>query len=307
MFPNNAKEKAIEIVKDLLFFTVGSFIYGISVVQFTAPNNIAPGGVTGISTMINYISGWPIGSTGLLINIPIFIWAIIEIGYKLVGKTMIATVLVSVAIDTAGLIVPPYKGDPMLASIFGGVIGGIGLALVFMRGGTTGGSDLAARVLGRRIRHLSMAKLMLGIDLTVVLVSAFIYKSMESALYAVITIFVTTKLIDTILYGTDIGTGKMLFIMSAKNNEIAKDILNDMDRGVTVLKSRGAYSGREGEVLLCALRRYEVVKVKDIVRHHDKNAFMIVGDAGEISGEGFREAKQEDKTLKELITKVKKK
>lgn len=307
MFPNNAKESAIEILKDLLFFAVGSFLYGVSVVEFTAPNNIAPGGVTGISTMINYITGWPIGSMSLLINIPIFIWAIIEIGYKLVIKTMVATVAVSIAIDTAGLIVPPYKVDPMLASIFGGILGGIGLALVFMRGGTTGGSDLAARVLNRRIRHLSMAKLMLGIDLAIILVSAFVYDSMESALYAVITIFVTTKLVDTILYGTDIGTGKMLFIMSVKNDEIAQAILKDMDRGVTVLKSRGAYSGREGEVLLCAVRRYEVVKVKDIVRHYDKNAFMIVGDAGEISGEGFRQVKQDDKTLKELITKVKKK
>ena len=243
----------------------------------------------------------------LFLNIPIFIWAIVEIGYKLVGKTMIATVFVSVAIDLLAKVIPAYTGDQMLAALFGGILEGIGLSLVFIRGGTTGGSDLVARLLGRRLRNLSMGKLMLGIDLTVVLSSAFVYKSIESALYAIITIFVSTRLIDAILYGTDIGTGKLLFIMSAKNNEIAQDILTDMDRGVTVLKSRGAYSGREGEVLLCALRRYEVVKVKDIVRSHDKNAFMIVGDAGEISGEGFREVKPEDKTLKELIEHAKKK
>ena len=307
MIPNTPREHAAEVLKDMVFFVVGSFIYAVSVNVFTAPNNIAPGGVTGISTMVNYVAGWPIGMLGLLLNIPIFIWAIIEIGYKLVGKTMIATVFVSIAIDSISMFLPAYKGDPMLAAIFGGILEGAGLSLVFMRGGTTGGSDLVARLLGRRLRNLSLGKLMLGIDLTVVIVSAFVYQSIESALYAVIAIFVSTKLIDAILYGTDIGTGKVLFIMSMKNNEIAQDILTDMDRGVTVLKSRGAYSGREGEVLLCAVRRYEVVKVKDIVRFYDKDAFMIVGDAGEISGEGFRQVKPEDKTLKELIAHVKNK
>ncbi|HEX2986420.1 MAG TPA: YitT family protein [Caproiciproducens sp.] len=290
-----------------MFFIVGSFIYAVSVNVFTAPNKIAPGGVTGISTMVNYITGWPIGMFSLLLNIPLFIWAIVEIGYKLVGKTIIATVFVSVAIDLVHKFVPSYTGNPILAAIFGGVVEGIALSLVFIRGGTTGGTDLVARLLGRKIPHMSMGKLMLGMDLTIVLISGFVYHSIESSLYAGINIFVSTRLIDTILYGTDIGTGKILFIMSEKSDEIAQDILTDMDRGVTVLKSRGAYSGRDGEVLLCAVRRYEVAGVKEIVRAHDKEAFMIVGDAGEISGEGFREVKPEDKTLKQIILDVKKK
>ncbi len=307
MIPTTHKEKASAIIKDILFFVAGSIIYGVSVNVFTAPNHIAPGGVTGISTMVNFISGWPIGMLSLLLNIPIFIWAIVEIGYQLVGKTIIATVFVSVAIDLTRMIIPPYRGDHMLAAIFGGIMEGIGLSLVFMRGGTTGGSDMIARLLGRRFRNVSMGKLMLAIDLTVVIISAIVFRSIESALYAVIAIFVSTRLIDAILYGTDVGTGKLLFIISEQNDAISKDILTDMDRGVTVLKSRGAYSGREGEVLLCAVSRYEVCKVKDIVRSYDKNAFMIVGDAGEISGEGFRQVKQDDKTLKELFANAKSK
>lgn len=306
MIPTTHKEKAAEMIKDVLSFVAGSLIYAVSVNVFTAPNRIAPGGVTGISTMINYMTHWPIGMLALLLNVPIFIWAIIEIGYKLVGKTMVATIFVSLAIDLTAMIIPQYHGDHMLAAIFGGILEGVGLSLVFMRGGTTGGSDMVARLLGRHFRNVSMGKLMLAIDLTVVSFSAIVYQSMESALYAVIAIFVSTRLIDAFLYGTDVGTGKLLFIMSEKNDEIAKDILTDMDRGVTVLKSRGAYSGREGEVLLCAVRRYEVFKVKDIVRSNDKNAFMIVGDAGEISGEGFRVVKQDDKTLKQLLAKTKK-
>ncbi|NLJ31933.1 MAG: YitT family protein [Clostridiales bacterium] len=307
MIPNTPKQKIQGMLKDIIFFAAGSCIYAVSVDAFTAPNKIAPGGVTGVGTMLNYLFSLPIGMVGLLLNIPIFIWAIMEVGYKLVGKTIVATVFVSITIDLVGKVIPAYTGNQMLAALFGGLLDGAGLSLVFMRGGTTGGTDLVARLLGRRLPHVSMGKLMLGVDLTVILVSAFVYKSIESALYAIIAIFVSTKLIDSILYGTDTGTGKILFIMSAQNDEIAQDILTDMDRGVTVLQSRGAYSGREGEVLLCAVRRYEVVKVKEIVRSHDKDAFMIIGEAGEISGEGFRIVRQEDKTLRELIENVKKK
>ena len=300
------KKRASEMLKDVAYYLAGSFIYAVSVNAFTAPNHIVLGGITGISTIINFRTGWPIGMLSLLLNIPIFIYAVIEIGYRLVGKTMVATVIVSGAIDLVGMVLPKYVGSQMLAAIFGGCLEGAGLSLVFMRGATTGGTDLVARLLGRHFRTMSMGKLMLCVDLVVVLVSAAVYGSIESALYAGIAIFVSTKLIDTILYGTDIGTGKVLFIISDKSAEISREILRDLDRGVTVLKSRGAYSGREKEVLLCAVRRYEVFKVRDLVHSIDKNAFLIVGDAGEITGEGFRQVKQEDKTLKELIRSAKK-
>lgn len=300
------RKRTEELAKDLLFFLAGSLVYSVSVKMFTAPNHIASGGVTGVSIVLNYLFGTPIGTMAFIINIPIFIWAIIEIGYKLVAKTFVATLLSSLAIDMMGVIIPPYEGNPMLAAIFGGVLEGVGLSLVFMRGGTTGGTDMVARLLGRHFRHLSMGKLMLGVDFLVIVFSGFAFRSIESALYAMLTIFVSTRLIDSILYGTDMGNGKVLFIMSEKNQEIAQTILRDLDRGVTALKSRGVYSGREGEVLLCAVRRYEVCKVNDIVHSADPNAFIIVGEAGEITGEGFREVKPEDKPLKQILAEGKK-
>jgi uncharacterized membrane-anchored protein YitT (DUF2179 family) len=306
VIPVTHREKVNGIIKDVLFFFAGSLIYSISVNVFTAPNRIAPGGVTGISIMLNYLFQLPIGGISLMLNIPIFVWAIVEIGYKLVGKTMIATVFLSLSIDLVGMIIPKYHGDHMLAAIFGGILEGIGLSLVFMRGGTTGGTDMIARVLSRHVPHFSMGRLMLLVDTAVIVTSAIVFRSIESALYAVIAIFVATRIIDAILYGTDIGTGKILYIMSDANDAIAKDILTDMERGVTVLKSRGGYSGREGEVLLCAVRRDEVFKVKEIVHSIDNNAFIIIGDAGEITGEGFRQIKTDDKTLKQLLAKVKK-
>ncbi|WP_411676773.1 YitT family protein [Caproicibacter sp.] len=299
------KNGAKELLLDFLYYAAASILCAVSVRMFTAPNHIAPGGVTGLSTVINYLSGLPIGMMSLILNIPIFIWAILQIGYKLVGKTMIATVFVASAIDILSVLIPPYSGNPMLAAIFGGLLDGTGLSLVFMRGATTGGTDLIARLLNRRVRFVSMGKLMLCVDFVIVVISAIAYRSIESALYALIAIFVSSRMIDTILYGTDVGTGKVIFIISEKNDQIAQEILTDVERGVTYLDSKGAYTGRKGEVLLCAARRYEVVKIKDIVRTIDRNAFLIVGDAGEITGEGFREVRPEDKTLRELIERLK--
>ncbi len=147
--------------KDLVSYIVGSILLAVSIDMFTAPNHIAPGGVSGISTMINYLTKLPIGTMSLILNIPIFIWAFVELGIEGVAKSLIATVISSVAIDAFAPMVQPYNGNPMLASIFGGVLQGVALALVFMRSATTGGTDLIARLLGRHVRFISIGKLML--------------------------------------------------------------------------------------------------------------------------------------------------
>ena len=295
------ERRHIELLKDFAFCTVGSVLMAISIRMFTAPNHIAPGGVSGISTVVNYLTGWPIGVLTLLFNVPIFFFAFLEIGYKLVIKSAVATVILAAAIDLIALVVRPYSGSPMLAAIFGGCLEGVGLSLIFMRGATTGGTDLIARLLGRHFRFLSIGRLMRSVDFVIVAFSAVVYHSIDDALYAFIAIFVSTQLVDTVLYGTDIGTGKMLLIISEKSDQIAKEIIGSVDRGVTLLDGRGAYSGRPSEVILSAVRRYEVAQVKDIVHAIDPRAFIIVGDAGEISGEGFRSIQQNDKTLKQLV------
>ena len=295
----------VRVLGDLVSFAAGGLIFACSVKLFAAPNHFAPGGLTGLSTVINYLSGFPIGLMAFLLNLPIFVWAILEIGYKLVAKTILATLLSSVAIDVLGLFVPvplaPYTNEPLLAAVCGGALEGIGLSLVFLRGATTGGSDLVARLLGRRFRHLSMGRLMLAVDGVIIVFSAIVYQSLESGLHAAIATFVSTRVIDAVLYGTDVGTGKLLYVISEKSEEIAGRILTEIDRGVTKLSARGGYSGREGEVLLCALRRDEVHRVIDIVHECDGNVFLIVGEAGSITGEGFRSMKKDDSTLQELL------
>lgn len=296
------KSKTEKFLLDVLFIAVGSAIYAVEVNMFTAPNNIAPGGITGLATVINYATNMPIGIMVILLNIPIIIWAVIEIGYKLVFKTIIAIAFSSVFIDVFAFFVIPYQGDMILVSIFGGVLEGIGLSLVFIRGATTGGTDMIARLLGKRFRHLSLGKLMLAVDGCVVLIAALVYRSIDSAMYACIVIFVSTSIIDAVLYGTDAGTGKTFFIFSVKNREIGDRIMKELDRGVTYIDSTGGYTNEKGEMLLCAVRRYEVYKINQIIREEDKNAFVIVGDSGEISGEGFKAAKSDDKSLKDWIS-----
>ncbi len=301
------KQKSIlqTILLDILTYGISGCIFAVAIRTFTAPNKIAPGGVTGLATVINYLFQLPIGAVSFLINIPIFIWAFFEIGYKLVTKTIAASLITSIAIDWLGGLLPTYCGDPMLAAIFGGLLEGVSLAIVFMRGATTGGTDMVARVLKRRFRNLSTGKLMMCVDVIVVLFSAAVYRRIESVLYAIIYLFVSTNVIDAILYGADSGNGKVLWIVTQYPTQVAQRILKEVDRGVTAMHSKGMYSGREGEVLMCAVSRSEVYQVMDLVKDEDKAAFMIVGDAGEIRGEGFRRSVQSDKTLPELLQKHK--
>ncbi len=290
---SSSVRKWASIFVDILFFLAGSLLYAAFVNIFTAPNNIAPGGFTGIATMLNYLFGLPIGSTILVMNLPFFFIGAWQLGKGFLAKVIAGTVLSSVVIDITAPFMPAYQGDMMLCCIFGGILSGAGLALIFLRGGATGGTDLIAKLLNRFIRFISLAHLILAADMLVVLATIPVYRSIESPLYAIVFVFVTTKVIDMVMYGSDSGTGKMMFIISKNNQEIKEHILKDLDRGVTELKSRGGYSGVEGEVLLCAVRRGEMHRTLDIVKNADPRAFVIVGDAHEITGEGFKDGQEE--------------
>ena len=296
-----------DIFLDIIFIVAGAMVYATAVTTLTAPNNIAPGGVTGLCTMLNYMFGTPIGLMSFFINIPIILWAVVDIGYKLVVKTMAAIVLSSVSIDLFTGFMPVYSGNPILVAVFSGVCEGLGLSLTFIRGATTGGTDMVARLLERRMPHLSMGKLMLALDGVIVAASAVVFGSIENAMYACISIFVCTSIIDTILYGTDVGTGKLFYVMSPRVREMGKRVIEEMDRTVTYLDSHGGYSNEPGETMLCVVRRFEVYQMQAIIRDEDKNAFVIIGDAGQITGEGFRPMRPDDKSLKELIGEIKKK
>ncbi len=271
---------------DGLFYVLGSALYALSVNIFTAPNQIAPGGVTGIATLLNFVWGAPIGAMILLVNLPLLIAAWFRLGKAFTVRTLIVTILSSVVIDATAPFLPPFQGDKMLVALFGGVLAGAGLGLIYMRGATTGGTEVVARLLERKFRHIPIGRLILLVDALVVAASALVYRNVETALYAMVLIFVSTSLMDALVYGGD--KGKMLLIMSRRERKIAAEVLERMERGVTILNATGAYTGGEQRVLLCAVRRSEMYQLRSIVTDIDPSAFMIVVSTDEVLGEGFK-------------------
>lgn len=273
-------------IRNIIYQIAGAFIYSVSVNTFTAPNDIAPGGVTGLATILNHISGIPIGTGMVMFNAPLFIWAYKEEGKKVLS-TLAASLICSVVIDITSPFLPHFTGDLFLTSMFGGLLAGLGLGTIFMSGATTGGSDLAANILTKKKPHISVGRLMFYIDCAVIFISALVYKSYMLPMYALIIVFITGKIIDTMVYGTK--SGKLLFIISEKSEAIAENVLNSLERGVTKLYGTGAYTGKSSDILMCAVRRHEISKIYEIVNRNDKNAFIILTDAAEIHGSGFIE------------------
>jgi len=275
------------VFTDTLYILVGSFIFAVSVNIFTAPNNIVLGGFTGIGTMINFLTGIPIGLAILACNLPVFIWGYKSLGFSYIGKTIFATLSTSVMIDITAPLLPAYSGDYLITVVIAGVLAGAGLSLIFMRGATTGGTDMIASLISRYFRHIPIGRLILSIDFLVVIISAFVYDSLENAAYATMILFIMSSVIDALLYGSSLGNGKLMLIISKKNPEIANKIITTLQRGVTELSAKGMYTSTSYGVLLCAVRKQEVYKTYDMIHEIDPGAFIIVTDAKEIRGEGF--------------------
>ena len=277
---------------DFLFFLIGSIIYAAGVNMFTSPNHIAPGGFTGISTLINHITGIPIGAFMFALNVPLLIIAYKQFGKDFIAKTFVATLMVAVVIDILAKFMTPYSGDKLVAAIFGGVCNGGGIALILYRGGTSGGTDLVAKLLRIKWPHMSMGTVIMCADLLVVTVSGFVYGNFESALYSFITTFISSRSIDYILYGR--GYGKMLLIFTNNPEDISRAITEQLGRGVSILDATGAYTGTKKSMLVCAVRANEIAKISKIIRSYDKNPFIIVTEAGEIFGQGFKPFKKQN-------------
>lgn len=261
---------------------LGCIIGGAAYPLFLTPCNIAPGGLTGVGMILNYLFGLPIGTTSLLLNIPLFIIGFRTIGQIFVIRSLAATVLFSVAIDV--LNPSALTSDPMLGAIFGGALLGVGLGLILRGGATTGGTDMMAKMVHQKLTFISTGMVLMLIDCVVVIFAA-VYIGTTEALFAMVCIVVNGKIIDMVMLG--LSKNKACFVMSDQWESISQHILNDMDRGATQLSARGAYSGRERPVLLCVLPPQEVARFKEIVRKEDEHAFMFITEAHEALGEGF--------------------
>ncbi|MBO5322189.1 MAG: YitT family protein [Clostridia bacterium] len=273
-------------LKDLLWYTVGSIIYAIAVTIFISANEISPGGLTGIATLLNYTLHVPTGLTILVLNIPILILGYIKFGGKFIISTAVATTMVSFAITFVEEVVPAVKVDKILASIFGGCLLGLGISLIMLHGATTGGVDIVAKLINKRFRHFTVGKIILILDAAVILLAVIVYKNIESALYSVVTMFASARVMDSMLYGGD--RGKVIYTITSKPDEICKSVSQELSRGITLFDVTGGYTGEKRKMLMCSLRPFEVSLFYSLVEKYDPKAFIIVTEAGEIIGEGFK-------------------
>ncbi|MCM1298159.1 MAG: YitT family protein [Firmicutes bacterium] len=286
--PQEIRKELGRWVVDILLIVVGGIIYSAGLHCFSAPNDIAPGGVAGISTLINAATGgMNIGILYGIINIPLIIIGFIFLGKKMMVKTLISVAVVTFATDYGLAWAPIYEnGDKMLASVCAGVLFGIGLGVVYIRESTTGGTDIINKIINKKFPHISVGAAMLGTDAVIIGASMIVFKSFEAGLYALIAIFISSKVLDLILYGS--FEGKMLLIFSDKYEEISEYVMTSLDRGLTWLDGTGAYSKQDKHVICCAVHKSEYAKIKRKVKEIDPKAFIIITDAGEVLGEGFQ-------------------
>ena len=277
-------------VRSCGIITLGAVIYALAFDWFVAPNQIAMGGVTGLAQIVNaLVPVLPVGV--LLVNVPLFLAGWRLLGGRLLVSSLYAMAVSSLAIDVIAWMhtFPPM--DPILATLYGGAGMGVGLGLVFSQGATTGGTDIIGKLLKLKFPWLPIGKLVMIPDMVVVILAAVVFGTVNAALYGLIQMYLLSKVMDMILYGWD--TSRVAYIITDRWEETVQGLL-DMNRGVTLLQGKGAYTGAEKQVLLVAFRQREIVPIKRMLREIDPKAFFIVCDAHEILGEGFGDYQKEE-------------
>lgn len=280
--------KLNKTVRDYGLIILGAFIMGFAIKNIYDPVGLVTGGVSGIAIILKDQFGIALWVTNTVLNIPLFIASVYLKGWRFIKRTLVATVALSFSL----YVIPEMAflmDDLFLTALFGGLISGVGVGLVFACQATTGGTDMLAALIQRAVPHYSIAQIMQVLDAMIVVLGASIF-GVTYALYALIAIFAVAKVSDGIIEGLKFS--KVAFIISEKRDEIARDIIQVMDRGVTSLDARGMYSGARRDVLFCVVSKKEIVQLKDLVVGHDSQAFVIVSDAREVLGEGFIEFKQ---------------
>ena len=276
-------------VRSCGIITLGAVIYALAFDWFVAPNQIAMGGVTGLAQIVNALV--PVLPVSILVNVPLFLAGWRLLGGRLLVSSLYAMAVSSLAIDVIAWMhtFPPM--DPILATLYGGAGMGVGLGLVFSQGATTGGTDIIGMLLKLKFPWLPIGKLVMIPDMVVVILAAVVFGTVNAALYGLIQMYLLSKVMDMILYGWD--TSRVAYIITDRWEETVQGLL-DMNRGVTLLQGKGAYTGAEKQVLLVAFRQREIVPIKRMLREIDPKAFFIVCDAHEILGEGFGDYQKEE-------------
>ncbi len=286
------KENALEFLKDIGADIIGSVIFAVGVTVFTTPNEIAPGGVTGIATVLHSVTGMQMGTLTFLLNIPLVLLGLFVIGKRFTLSTFRTLFILSVITNILESFLPAYSENTFVASLFGGAAIGIGMGIIFLRGSTTGGTDILGRVLLRYFQHIPLGKILLAIDFIIVAFAGFYYGTLDAALYALVSVYVTERAMDSVLYG--FNETRIAYVVTEHPTEVAKRVMEETDRGITYLNGEGGYQRDKKLVIMCAMPSRQFAKFKRIVLEVDHAAFIMVAPASNVIGEGFKETFDEN-------------
>ena len=279
------KKSKRRILYDYICITIASLIQSAAISLFLDPNNLAPGGVSGISIILHKVIGIETGTLILLINIPILAIGLWKFGFKFLLSTLYSILLISCFTNIFAMY-GPVTEDKLLAALAGSMMMAVAIGWVFKSGATTGGTDIIIKLLRLKFPHLKTGALFLIIDLSIVAISALVFKDINAALYAGIAVGITSYGLDVVLYGRD--GAKLIYIISDHSKQITARLLSEVDAGVTHIQGQGAYSGKEKNVIMCVVRIQQAIHAEEIVKEEDPEAFMIVTSATEIYGEGYK-------------------
>jgi uncharacterized membrane-anchored protein YitT (DUF2179 family) len=305
MKPLKLKKPTGAQVRTFIFDTVvcliGCVIYAVAVIYFVEPMQFVPGGLTTLGMILKHYLGsvlpfFGIGTYTFLLNVPLFLMALRKLGLEFTVKTAGVAGLMALAIDVVDRIFAKfnwhYDGDEkILAAVFGGLLCGIGLGIVFTRGVTTGGTDIVMRLIKLHFPHLTMGKLVLITDATILLLAGAVYRSMETILFSMVVVFLDSMGVDYVMRGR--SESKMLMIVTENYDAVRRDVIREIDRGVTLLEGTGGFTNMSKKVLLTVVRAPEVMRVRKIVARYDDHPFIIITDSEEVLGEGFKSHKDE--------------
>lgn len=279
------KDNFVKRIRDYGLITIACAVYALSFCWWFEPNDIVFGGLTGISQILHhFFRVLPIGTTTIVLNVPLFIMAAYFLGGRLLTSSLYAMLVSYIMVDLLDSFVHFPKSDPLLSAIFGGVILGFSMGLMLLYGATTGGTELAARLLKLKFRHLSIGRLCLLVDASVALTYAIAFRSLNNALYGIIALYISSIVMDNVIYGSN--TAKMAYIISDSCSYIVSGLI-ELNLGVTILNGRGGFTGDEKKVILCAFKAAQIAAIKELVHETDPDAFIIVCEAHEVLGEGF--------------------
>ncbi|HIQ78387.1 MAG TPA: YitT family protein [Candidatus Scatomorpha intestinavium] len=286
------KRTVTEYVKEYALIILGSAIYGVGFEFFFYPNEVLAGGLTGVAMIINMLTDLPVGVMNIVMNIPLFIAAWRRFGLGFVIGSFTGMAASSVFIDLFSLLHWEATDNILLAAIFGGLLNGLGLGIIYRAGVTTGGVDIVVKFLRIKYQYLNFGTLMLILDVAILAVYALIFNTLEAAMYSTIAMFVVSRAIDVVLYG--LSASKVCYIISDESDKLKNTITHQLGRGVTLLHGEGAYTGKAKNVILCVIKKTQITQVRRIVKTVDVHAFLIVTDARDVFGNGFENIESEN-------------